>query len=343
MSLDINLYRDRLNAYKVSGKEGKIDSIKKQILDDFISNPSHEEVVISNETRDVHIVTEGAKGNRVLCKPNENINVGEYIIWNNKHFLCTHRFPDDKVQTKGTIQKCNHNLKWINKNNQLITRPCIEDARTLYTTGVKDEKVIEIPNGMVGIQLPYDEETRQLNRGDSFVFNKTKYKITFYDETTYKGLVILICTETAINTAKDDLINEIADRWIEVNGEKVDRLPWLDDQKPPIEPEPPTEPEEGITYTITSIDKYDKTDIAEIWANDWAKYTIHKFIDGIEVSGVFTFEIDNTNLATITNITDNTATVTAKDVRRGGDVKLTIIDVDTGEIAIEQTIKIVGY
>ena len=164
MSLDINLYKERLSAYKVLGKDGKIESIKKQILDDFMSNPSHEEVVISDETRDVHIVTEGAKGNRLLCKPNENINVDEYIIWNNKHFLCTHRFPDDKVQTKGTIQECNHTLKWINKNDQLITRPCIEDARTLYTTGIKDEKVIEIPNGMVGIQLPYDEETKQLNK-----------------------------------------------------------------------------------------------------------------------------------------------------------------------------------
>lgn len=342
MSLDLELYKDRLNAYKVGGKEGKIDSIKKQILDDFMSNPSHEEVTISDEIRDVHIVSEGAKGNRVLCKPNENINVGEYIVWNNKHFLCTHRFPDNKVQVKGTIQECNHTLKWINQNNQLITRPCIEDARTLYTTGVKDEKVIEIPNGMVGIQLPYDDETKQLNRGDSFVFNKTKYKVTFYDETTFNGLILLICTETAIDNSKDDTINEIADRWVQTPNGKVDRLPHLDDQQPPEE-EPPTEPIEGITYTITSVDNYGSTDVNEIYAGDWAKYTIHKFIDGVGVAGIFSYAIDNTNLATITNATDNTVTITAKDVTRGGAVKLTVTDTETSQVAIEKTIKIIEY
>ena len=342
MSLDINLYRDRLNAYKVSGKEGKIDFIKKQILDDFMGNPSHEEVKISNVTRDVHIVSEGQKGIRLLCKPNEDINAGEYIIWNNRYFLCTYRFPDDKVQTKGTIQECNHTLKWINKNDQLITRPCIEVARTLYTTGVKDEKVIEIPNGMVGIQLPYDEETKQLNRGDSFVFNKTKYKVTFYDEATYKGLVILICTEEAQASHLDDMVNEIADRWVQTPNGKVDRLPWLDNQQPPEE-EIPTDPIEGITYTITSIDKYGSINVSEIFGGDWAKYTIHKLIDGVEVAGVFTFAIDNTNLATITSSTDNTVTITAKNVTRGGDVKLTVTDTETNQVAIEQNIKILEY
>lgn len=342
MSLDINLYKDRLTAYKVGGKDGKIDSMKKQIIDDFIGNPSHEEVLINNITRDVHIVSEGARGLRLLCKPNENINVGEYIIWNNKHFLCTHRFPDNKVQVKGTIQECNHTLKWINKNDQLITRPCIEDARTLYTTGVKDEKVIEIPNGMVGIQLPYDEETKQLNRGDSFVFNKTKYKVTFYDETTFNGLILLICSEYAIDNSKDDTINEIADRWVQTPNGKVDRLPWLDNQQPPEE-EIPTDPIEGITYTITSIDNYGSVDVNEIYAGDWAKYTIHKLIDGVEVVGAFTYTIDNTNLATITSSTDNTVTITAKNVTRGGDVKLAVTDTETNQVAIEQNIKILEY
>ena len=137
MSLDINLYKDRLTAYKVGGKDGKIDSMKKQILDDFIGNPSHEEVLINNITRGVHIIQEGVRGLRVLCKPDEDIISGEYVVWKNKEYLCTHRFPDDKVQTKGTIQFCNHYLKWIDKDTgELIIKPCIEDARTLYTTEI---------------------------------------------------------------------------------------------------------------------------------------------------------------------------------------------------------------
>ena len=130
MPLNINLYKTRLDAYKVGGKDGKINSMKKQILDDFLSNPSHCNVLLNKAERDVHIVSEGQKGLRLLCKPNEDIIEGEYIIWNNKHFLCTYRFSDDKVQTKTTIQKCNHDLKWIDSSDNLITKPCITSAQT---------------------------------------------------------------------------------------------------------------------------------------------------------------------------------------------------------------------
>ena len=57
--------------------------MKKQILADFIGNPSHEEVLINNITRDVHIVQEGVRGLRVLCKPDEDIVSGEYVVWKN--------------------------------------------------------------------------------------------------------------------------------------------------------------------------------------------------------------------------------------------------------------------
>lgn len=309
------------------GKDVDIDSVPTRALVTYHQNPLNE----FKESRKITVWHE------------ELINRGSYVktLKDNRQFLVISEVNDNDLIKYALMRETNHNLKWINKNNQLITRPCIEDARTLYTTGVKDEKVIEIPNGMVGIQLPYDDETKLLDREDCFVFNKTKYKVTFYDETTFRGLILLICTETAIDTVKDDETNEIADRWVEIDGKRVDRLPWLDDQEPPIEPEP-TEPTQGITYAITSVDKYGKTDVDMIYAKDWCKYTIHKFVDDVEVSGTFTFEIDSTNLATIA-VADNIATITAKDIRKGGDVRLTIVDTETNQIAIEKVIIIKGY
>lgn len=336
MSLNIDLYKQRLDAYKVSGKDGKVDSIKKSIIDNFYNNPSYKKVKINNTDRDVHIVTEGARGLRILCKPNEGISAGEYIVWDGRVFLCTFKHPDNDVQCRGTIQKCNYNLKWIDKaNGELNIEPCIEDARTLYTTGVKDEKVIEIPNGMVGIQLPFSDITRRLNRGDEFVFNKTKYKITFYDETNYEGIVMLICTETEPSHL-DDMVNEIANRWVETHGEKVDRLPYLDGQ----EPTEPVEPIEGVRYVLSAIDGYGDTDDSQIESNEWYKYTVKKFIDDVEVTSIFDFSIDNINIATITDATDNEVVIHAKDVVKGGNVKLTIKEL--GEVVIENVIKIIG-
>jgi hypothetical protein len=273
---------------------------------------------------------------------------GYYVDFKDNKWLVLAVPDNNNMYEKSVIQRCNHNLKWINKNNELIIRPCIEDTRTLYTTGIKDEKIIEIPNGMVGIQLPYDDETKLLERGCAFVFNKTKYEVTSYDQTTYPGLVVLICSEISISHM-DDKVNEIANRWIDVSGEKIDRLPWLDNQEPPEQPtEPePTEPQ-NITYKIEVIPQYQNDDGTEIYYGEWCKYAVHKFADGQEVNGNFTFEIETLNnpqnieLATL-EIENNICKVIANNnAIMGGSIKLVATDTETGQIAIEKEIEIMG-
>ncbi len=346
--MSLELYKNRLKAYKVEGKEGKIEDIKKRILDNFYNSPSYDEVFISGEARDVLIVSEGQKGNMIMCKPDETVNVGDYVVWDDEYYLITFKYTDDKVQTKASIQKCNHNLKWISTDNRLIIRPCIEDARTLYTTGIREDDKIDIPDGKVGIQLPYDEDTEPLNRGDCFIFNKTRYRVTFYDRTTHNGLLLLICDEITINKTTDDEVNEIANRWISIDGKMVDRLPWLDEQEPeippddePTEPEEPEEPE-NITYEITGDDGYGG-DGTEIWSGDSATYTVKKYVDGVDVEGVFIFEIDRDDLATITKAENSYCIVEAKDMVIGGMLTLTITDTETNEVAGIVEIEIMSW
>lgn len=343
MSLDLKTYKERLGSYKVSGNEGIIDSMKKQILDNFYINPSYEQVTINFENRDVHIVQEGVRGLRLLTKPDEDIKSGEYILWKDEEYLCTHRFPDDKVQTKGTIQFCNHHLKWIDKvTGELVIRPCIEDARTLYTTGIKDEKVMEIPNGMVGIMLPFGDVTRKLDRNDRFVLNKTSYRVTFYDETNYEGLITLICQETGLSHL-DDKENEIANRWVEINSEKVDRLPWLDDQNPPIEPEEPEESEVGISYTIEITERsWTDTDY-KLPSGSWQRYKISKSEDGILVPCEFTFKLsEKLNQVDLVIESDDTCRISVGNIFGKYSVNLEVTDVETGEVVLIQEIYIDG-
>ena len=340
MSLNIDLYKQRLDAYKVSGKDGKVDSMKTQLLNDFTRNPSYFDVLVNDVELGVHIITDKNKQYKVLCKPDEKIEVGNYVIWEGKTFLCTSTMEDDSVQLAGIIQKSNHTLKFIDSNNNLITKPCIVSAKTLYNTGIKDEKVIEIPNGMVGIQLPYDDDTKKLERGQDFVFNKTKYKLTFYNEVEFDGLVVLICDETELSHL-DDRINGIADRWVQMGNEKVDRLPWLDDQESPIEPEEPIEPVVGITYTIIGQTQYTGNTDAEISFNQWCRYTIKKFVDGLEVEGSFIFTLTDTK-ATLSEITSDSCKVSVGNIYGSSTIKLIVTDEYTGMTAIEKEITIKG-
>jgi len=59
------------------------------------------------------------------------------------------------------------------------------------------------------------------------------------------------------------------------------------------------------------------------------------------VSGKFTFALTNTDIAKLVSITDNSTGVYAINKKRG---KLTLVvtDVDTGEVAIEKEITIIG-
>ena len=277
----------------------------------------------------------------------ENIHTGNYIttVDDNRVFLIVSQINTTEIVKSCLMRECNHDLKWIDKETgELIIRPCIEDTRTLYTTGIKEEEVMEIPNGMVGIMLPYGDISRRLDRNDRFVFNKTSYRVTFYDETTFPGMVTLICQETGLSHL-DDKVNEIADRWVEINGEIVDRLPWLDNQepgKPPIV-DPEEQPEEGVYYTIKVKKQYQTDTEYVVSSHGWQAYTIKKFINNAEIEGNFTFELSKSvqNL-TLTKETDNSCKLSSGSLMGKFSVNLTVTDVDKNEVVVEQEIKING-
>ncbi|MGJ0846631.1 hypothetical protein ACR77J_08075 [Tissierella praeacuta] len=287
-------------------------------------------------------INEFKENRKITLWHQSKLKRGSYVktIEDGRVFLTISEVNQNDIVKYALIRECNHNLKFIDLDNNLIVRPCIVSAKTLYTTGIKDEKVIEIPNGMVGIQLPYDEDTKKLDRQQAFVFNKAKYEITFYNEVEFDGLIVLICTEIGTSHL-DDKVNEIADRWVQVGSEKIDRLPWLDNQQPPEEPETPTEPIAGIRYEITPILQYQDDTPYEIWHNSWQKYTIKKFVDDVEVNGNFTFTLSDTK-ATISEITNNLCKVSVWSVIGKHIINLIVTDTDANKVAIEKSINIIG-
>ena len=103
------------------------------------------------------------------------------------------------------------------------------------------------------------------------------------------------------------------------------------------------EPTQNITYTITAQMPYPDIPDDEIWLDDPpAIYTVHKFVDGVETSGKFTFEVTDTTIATITETTDNTVSIIANDFVGKKNIILIATDTDTGQVAIEKEINIVG-
>lgn len=340
-------YRNRV-LRKGSTNQDRILYEKKRSFDEYLRETPTAQLVTCNDI-EYNVVVQDVKFNDlyqqdkyILTHANLPIDVGSYIEWDNEVWLVlTKENESIKDHQSYRLSRTTHTMKWVDDKGNLIIKPAITSAKTLYTTGIKDEKVIEIPNGMQGIQFPYDEDTKNLDRGVGFVFNKAKYELTFYDETSFPKLVALICTETSLSD-NDDKVNEIADRWVNVTGGgRIDRLPWLDNQTPPIEPDPPTEPTIGVTYTLSSETQYEGEPDNEIWYNNWCKYFAKKFVNGVEVIGSFTFTLSNTK-ATLSDVTSNSCKVSVGSISGNHIIKLTVVDTDTSETAIEKEITIIG-
>lgn len=347
--MSFNYYRNRV-LKKGSTSQDRILNEKKRSFEEYLKvAPSVydfmvNDVGVKGSVQDVKFNDPMKDDKYLLTHMDLPIDIGNYINWKDKTYLVLSK-EDETVEDHQSyrLSPTNKNLKWIDKDGNLVEKPAITTSQTLYTTGIKVEKTIEIPDGMQGIQLPYDKDTKQLDIKDCFVFNKTKYEISHYDETTYPGILVLVCREISLSD-NDDQINEIADRWIDAQGGgKIDRLPWLDNQEPPEETEP-TEPQEpilGIAYEIIGQPEFPSDPDDEIWYNSWTIYTVNKFIDDVEVVGNFTFELSDTK-ATLSDITSNSCKVNVGSVSGDHNIKLIATDIDTSQIAIEKEITIKG-
>lgn len=289
----------------------------------FAENPSYRKILLGENSIGAHVidggVTNGVSYRTVIVRPPDTIGVGDYASMEKDNlWLCV--TVDDLLYNKTRFAKCNKTIKWINKINTLIEKPAITSAQTLYTTGIKEEKIIQVPDGMMGIQFPYDDDTKQLNRGDAFVFNRSKYEITFYDETTYPGLLVLICKEESINDAYDDMENEIADRWDKDGKDRLD-----DKVGDPVDDE--------VSIVISGEN--------EIFITEKATYTAIIHNNGVEVDEPVTFTLSN-NLANFESRDGKRCIVRTNNSFNTGRVILTARLVSDETIFAEKEIRIVG-
>lgn len=292
------------------------------VFDNFERNPSYREVEYRNSTIGVHVIDDGIRSNiayrKVIAQPPVQLQTGDYIsITNNDAWLCVNE--DDLLYNKTTFALCNKTIKWINKSGVLIERPSIISAKTLYTTGIKEEKIIQIPDGMVGVQLPYDDDTKELDRNISFVFNKSKYTTTFYNEVEFPGLLILICEESIPNDY-DDMENEIADRWDKDGRDRLDSKGE----------------DSGNDELFIVVNGADS-----IFITDKTTYTTTVYSGDIVINEPVIFTLSN-NLASIESQGNNQCVVKANDNFNTGRVTLTATLVSDEAVFTEKEIWIVG-
>lgn len=189
---------------------------------EFSSSPSYHEVYFngSNTIREVQITDENAitknpNKKRVLCKPSENINIGDDILWNSVHWLCTNVDSDKEIYAKGIIERCNNTLTFQLPNGTTKQYPCISgDKSSTYSDGTINNKYLTLAEDQILITIQNNSDTTQLDYDKRFIFKHDKneiYKLTKIQGLHKEGVLDLTMTKNLYNETNDNLELNLAD------------------------------------------------------------------------------------------------------------------------------------
>ena len=200
-----------------------------QVAIDFFSQPGYAEIYknnISSTFYDV-IIMDGDKEDKtvgykkLLSYPYDTVrfSIGDYIYWDfggeDTIWILTSLDKQFTYEVNGKIYKCNTTLKWKNTNGVTISYPVSLEAFKFSSESTAKEvnNRLIIGDGKRYVTMQRNSDTLQLKRNNRFIFDDRAWKIVDLD-TTHE-LVQLSLEEHQVNTSTDDLVNEIADAFID--------------------------------------------------------------------------------------------------------------------------------
>lgn len=142
-------------------------------------------------------------------KPMDSISVGTTVLWGSGYWLVTDVDAENGVYDVGIIEKCNNTIKL--STTKSIS--CICTNKSLYTSGVQDNKLIAIPDTKLNISCPVNADTLKFERDFRMLFGFSgkyyAYKVSMIDGVSQPGILTLVVEETGM-LPEDDLVNGIA-------------------------------------------------------------------------------------------------------------------------------------
>jgi hypothetical protein len=136
------------------------------------------------------------------------LHTGDSVDYRDERYLITSQVDQNEQSCRGRMKKCNQRLA-LNWGGQVKWFDAVVEARAFSTeTG----KVISIPEGNILLIVQDNADTRGITLSQRFYMTHQPFKVTGIDH-TMNGIIQLSCTLDSINTAYDDVENNIADRW----------------------------------------------------------------------------------------------------------------------------------
>lgn len=203
-------------------RESYINHTKETISQLFLDNPSAKMVRFndSEEEQWVWIVedTKNSSVKKIVMPPDESIEAGWIVHWNDEQWLCTQVDKSNKeIYQSGVIEKCNAELKWVDEEGVVQSHPCVFYYGTRANFGTVSDSVMSLPDGRRQVVVQKNEHTVKINRNYRFIFGNSAFIVIDHDTVSDEGVVNINLKGDQVDSARDNLELGIADYYGRVN------------------------------------------------------------------------------------------------------------------------------
>jgi hypothetical protein len=216
------VYQKKLNYTGENLQEKAVSRGIKEFERYLAITPTRQEVLRNNDCLYVSIQKsqQTAVGDRyekdILGKIEDKWSVGDIFDWaDEKWIIISQNRLTVPNHFKGKIRLCNRYLKW-NYNGEIYQSPghIITSRAFAIEEGQKANITWEEGSMVVLATLPSNSQTNTINRYSRFIINNKAWRVVNTDSLSVDNLLFIRLEEDQINLAKDDLENEIADKYI---------------------------------------------------------------------------------------------------------------------------------
>ena len=210
-------YKARVNSSIGSSLKEYVKDQVRTNLDIFLEKSQYGmDVLIDGKQERIGIMTGAMTDIRdevlVLSKP-DVLKMGTLFEWDNEFWVVVKREARViKESFYGTAYRCNVDLKWVDKEGNLISQKAYAKGRGMGSILVEN-KYTDPPIMSRDVDTPITVITQrnlELEQDMRFLFNGQPYRVTFIDNLSIDGTTILGMYDDILHDG-DDVVNNVAD------------------------------------------------------------------------------------------------------------------------------------
>ena len=214
MTIKQSLYLELLNVRKAQTKDYGIETHKQNILNNFTTHPSFQDVLIEDIARGVLIVEMSSlekvpNVKRIISNPDETLDIGNYVEWNSVDWIIVNIDDNKDIDYKGVLVKCESKLNWVDENGVIRTYPCTRSELNKTSLGGKETQYMIISDKLNKIYVQSNEFTLALRERDGlrFIFDEKCFISYDIERHIPSGVVSISLKEDEINFDTDKIVS----------------------------------------------------------------------------------------------------------------------------------------